>query len=80
MRKVESGLTLTETMPPSDAEASSAEYSMKTASAAAPGDRLVVGHYQDSGKQRDSTNRPSFHHLIIQLQWRISPKLLLMHE
>jgi hypothetical protein len=58
---------------------------MKTATAtvkspaAAPGNRLVVGHHQDSGKQRDSTNRPGFPHVTLQLQRRISPKLLLMH-
>jgi hypothetical protein len=56
---------------------------MKTATvkspAAAPGNRLVVGHHQDSGKQRDSTNRPRFPHVTLQLQRRISPKLLLMH-
>jgi hypothetical protein len=57
---------------------------MKTAtttvkSPAAPGDRLVVWHHQGSGKQRDSTNRPRFPHVTLQLQWRMSPKLLLMH-
>src|SRR6266436_977105 len=67
------------------AETSSAEPPMKTATttvkspAATPGNRLVVGHHEDSGKQRDSTNRPRFPHVTLQLQRRISPKLLLMH-
>jgi septal ring-binding cell division protein DamX len=67
---------------PTAPETSSAEPPMKTAtvkSPAAPGNRLVVGHHQDSGKQRDSTNRPRFPHFTLQLQRRISPKLLLMH-
>jgi hypothetical protein len=67
------------------AAAEAAKPTMKTATttvkspAAAPGNRLVVGHHQDSGKQRDSTNRPRFPHVTLQLQGRISPKLLLMH-
>src|SRR6266404_1040001 len=67
------------------AETSSAEPPMKAATttvkspAATPGNRLVVGHHEDSDKQRDSTNRPRFPHVTLQLQRRISPKLLLMH-
>jgi hypothetical protein len=74
-----------EAAKPTAPETSSAEPPMKTATttvkspAAAPGNRLVVGHHQDSGKQRDSTNRPRFPHVTLQLQRRISPKLLLMH-
>lgn len=71
-----------EAAKPAAPETSSAEPPMKTAtvkSPAAPGNRLVVGHHQDSGKQRDSTNRPRFPHVTLQLQRRISPKLLLMH-
>jgi hypothetical protein len=74
-----------EAAKPTAPETSSAEPPMKTATttvkslAAAPGNRLVVGHHQDSGKQRDSTNRPPFPHVTLQLQRRISPKLLLMH-
>ena len=71
-----------EAAKPTAPETSSAEPPMKTAtvkSPAAPGNRLVVGHHQDSGKQRDSTNRPRFPHVTLQLQRRISPKLLLMH-
>ena len=46
-----------EAAKPAAPETSSAEPPMKTAtvkSPAAPGNRLVVGHHQDSGKQRDS--------------------------
>src|SRR5262249_34421151 len=74
-----------EAAKPTAPETSSAEPPMKTATttvqspAAAPGNRLVVGHHQDSGKQRDSTNRPRFPHVTLQMQRRISPKLLLMH-
>jgi hypothetical protein len=74
-----------EAAKPTAPETSSAEPPMKTATttvkspAAAPGNRLVVRHHQDSGKQRDSTNRPRFPHVTLQLQRRISPKLLLMH-
>ena len=74
-----------EAAKPTAPETSSAEPPMKTATttvkspAAAPGNRLVVGHHQDSGKQRDSTNRPRFPHFTLQLQRRMSPKLLLMH-
>jgi hypothetical protein len=74
-----------EAAKPTAPETSSAEPPMKTATttvkspAAAPGNRLVVGHHQDSGKQRDSTNRPRFPHVTLQLQRRIPPKLLLMH-
>jgi len=74
--------TAAEAAKPTAPETSSAEPPMKTAtvkSPAAPGNRLVVGHHQDSGKQRDSTNRPRFPHVTLQLQRRISPKLLLMH-
>jgi hypothetical protein len=77
--------TAAEAAKPTAPETSSAEPPMKTATAtvkspaAAPGNRLVVGHHQDSGKQRDSTNRPRFPHVTLQLQRRISPKLLLMH-
>jgi hypothetical protein len=74
--------TAAEAAKPTAPETSSAEPAMKTAtvkSPAAPGNRLVVGHHQDSGKQRDSTNRPRFPHVTLQLQRRISPKLLLMH-
>src|SRR5262249_53417715 len=74
-----------EAAKPTAPETSSAEPPMKTATttvkspAAPPGNRLVVGHHQDSGKQRDSTNRPRFPHVTLQMQRRISPKLLLMH-
>ena len=74
-----------EAAKPTAPETSSAEPPKKTPTttvkspAAAPGNRLVVGHHQDSGKQRDSTNRPRFPHVTLQLQRRISPKLLLMH-
>jgi hypothetical protein len=74
--------TAAEAAKPAAPETSSADPPMKTAtvkSPAAPGNRLVVGHHQDSGKQRDSTNRPRFPHVTLQLQRRISPKLLLMH-
>jgi hypothetical protein len=64
-----------EAAKPTAPETSSAEPPMKTAtttvkSPAAPGNRLVVGHHQDSGKQRDGTNRQRFPHVTLQLQRR----------
>jgi hypothetical protein len=62
-----------EAAKPTAPETSSAEPPMKTATttvkspAAAPGNRLVVGHHQDAGKQRDSTNCPRFPHVTLQI-------------
>ena len=62
-----------EATKPTAPETSSAEPPMKTATttvkspAAAPGNRLVVGHHQDAGKQRDSTNCPRFPHVTLQI-------------
>jgi type IV secretory pathway VirB10-like protein len=58
---------------PTAAEASSAEAAamepatatVKSAATAAPGQRFVVGHHQDSGKQRDGSNRRCLPHVTL---------------